>query len=89
MTTQEQALQKATKAYTRHQKDWTFLGYSEVVALAVLTEFFSMGKVRNPSSKPLNVLSMVGKSRIVAIKAALSETASDSVASEPTDETES
>ena len=74
MAAQEEALSKATKAYAQHQKDWAFLGYNETIALAVLTEFFSMGKVRNPSWKPLNVLSMVGKSRIKAIKEAVTET---------------
>ncbi len=74
MTLQEEALTKATKAYARHEKDWAFLGYSDAVALAVLTEFFSMGKVRNASPKPLNVLAMVGKRKIVEIKAAVTAT---------------
>jgi ERCC4-type nuclease len=64
---ESEALAKAAHSYKINKKDWDFLGYSEAIALAVLTEFFSMGKLRNPSQKPLNVLSMVGKSRVKAI----------------------
>lgn len=68
------ALAKARRSYEMNRKQWDFLGYSEAVALAVLTEFFEMPKVKNPSQKPLNILSMVGKSRIRAIKEAVTAT---------------
>ncbi|MBA3534476.1 MAG: hypothetical protein H0T73_21355 [Ardenticatenales bacterium] len=61
------ALAKAAHAYQANRKQWDYLGYTEVIALAVLAEFFSLERVRNPSQKPLNVLSMVGKSRVRAI----------------------
>lgn len=67
------ALSKALHSYRVNQKQWTFLGYSEEIAVAVLVEFFSMERVRNPSQKPLNVLSMVGKSRIKAIAEAVKQ----------------
>lgn len=67
------ALSKALHSYRLNQKQWTFLGYSEEIAVAVLVEFFSMERVRNPSQKPLNVLSMVGKSRIKAIADAIKQ----------------
>jgi DNA repair protein RadC len=63
-----EAVQKAMKSYAQNARDWKFLGYSETLAIAILTEFFSMRKVRNPSPKPLNVLSMVGKSRVVQLR---------------------
>lgn len=63
-----EALQKAMKSYAQNARDWKFLGYGEPLAVAILTEFFSMRKVRNPSPKPLNVLSMVGKSRVVQLR---------------------
>ena len=43
----------------------------EAIAIAVFTEFFGMERVRNPSQKPLNVLSMVGRSRVRAITEAI------------------
>jgi hypothetical protein len=58
-----------TQAYQRYHKDWQFLGYSEPLALAVLGEFLSMRKKgRRNSLKPLNVLSVVGKRGVLAIK---------------------
>ena len=63
-----EAVQKAIKSYAQNARDWKFLGYSEALAITILTEFFSMRKVRNPSPKPLNVLSMVGKSRVVQLR---------------------
>jgi hypothetical protein len=74
MTTPD-AVTKANKAFAQHARDWKFLGYSDALALAILTDFYSMGKVRNPSPKPLNVLSMVGKSRVVAIRDAVTAAA--------------
>jgi DNA repair protein RadC len=64
----QDALTKATKSYAQNVRDWKFLGYSEPLAIAILAEFFSLKKVRNPSPKPLNVLSMVGKSRVVQLR---------------------
>lgn len=64
----QDALTKATKSYAQNTRDWKFLGYSEPLAIAILAEFFSLKKVRNPSPKPLNVLSMVGKSRVVQLR---------------------
>jgi hypothetical protein len=66
-----EVLQKAAHAYAANRKQWEFLGYEEAVAIAVVAEFFSMGKVRNPSQRPLNVLSMVGKRRVLAIAEAV------------------
>lgn len=63
-----EALQKAIKSYEKHARDWKFLGYNQGVAIAVLADFFMMPKVRNPSPKPLNVLAMVGKSRVVYLR---------------------
>lgn len=68
-----EALAKAKHSYQMNRRRWDFLGYNEAIALAVLTEFFSLERVRNPSQKPLNVLSMVGKSRVKAIADALTE----------------
>ncbi len=62
------AFGKASKSYTQNARDWQFLGYSQPLAIAILTEFFTLKKVRNPSPKPLNVLSMVGKSRVVQLR---------------------
>ena len=67
------ALSKALHSYRINQKQWTFLGYSEEIAVTVLVDFFSMERVRNPSQKPLNVLSMVGKSRVKAIADAVKQ----------------
>lgn len=75
---------KAARSYTQYRKDWEFLGYSETLAMAVLTEFFSLRRVRNPSDKPLNVLSMVGKRRVLVLKSALAE----AMAPQPEDEQE-
>ncbi len=58
---------RAARAYAAHREQWTFLGYSESIALAVLAEFFTIAKPRNPSQKPLNVLAVLGKSRVQAI----------------------
>jgi hypothetical protein len=66
-------LARATRSYEMNRKQWDFLGYSEAIAIAVLVEFFSMDKVRNPSQKPLNVLSMVGKRRVRAIAQAVKD----------------
>lgn len=64
---------RAAHAYAVAQKQWAYLGYAEPVARAILAEFFAMPKPRNPSQKPLNVLSMVGRSRIRAIVEAFGE----------------
>jgi hypothetical protein len=65
----QKPLDRATQAYQKHQKDWQFLGYSEPLALAILREFLGMKKKgRRNSQKPLNVLSVVGKRRILVIK---------------------
>lgn len=80
-----EALAKARRSYEMNRKQWDFLGYSEAVALAVLTEFFEMPKVRNPSQKPLNILSMVGKSRIRAIKEAVGATLAPDATEQDTD----
>jgi hypothetical protein len=72
-----ESLSRATHAYAANRKQWEFLGYEEAVAIAVLAEFFSMGKVRNPSQKPLNVLSMVGKRRVLAIAEAVRNSSGD------------
>ena len=64
-----QPLDRVTQAYQRYEKDWQFLGYSEPLALAILGEFLGMRKKgRRNSLKPLNVLSVVGKRRVLAIK---------------------
>lgn len=62
---------RAAHHYRVAQKQWTMLGYSEAVARALLADFFAMPTPRNPSPKPLNVLSMVGRRRIRAIVEAL------------------
>ncbi|HEX8680836.1 MAG TPA: hypothetical protein VF707_00885 [Ardenticatenaceae bacterium] len=72
-TSTPDALARAIHSYRINQKQWTFLGYSEEIAVAVLVDFFSMERVRNPSQKPLNVLSMVGKSRVKAIADAIKQ----------------
>jgi ERCC4-type nuclease len=72
-TSTPDALSKALHSYRTNQKQWAFLGYSEEIAVAVLVDFFSMERVRNPSQKPLNVLSMVGKSRVKAIADAIKQ----------------
>jgi len=67
MNTHE-ALKKAIQSYEQHARQWKFLGYSQAVAIAILADFFLLGKVRNPSPKPLNVLAMVGKPRVVYLR---------------------
>jgi hypothetical protein len=65
----QKPLDRVTQAYQKHHKDWQFLGYSEPLALAILSEFLDMRKKgRRTSLKPLNVLSVVGKRRILVIK---------------------
>lgn len=71
MSDRPDPLAQARAAYEKHRDDWSFLGYPEPLALAVLGAFFGLERVRNRSPKPLNVLSMVGKGRIRAIKAEL------------------
>jgi hypothetical protein len=63
-----EALTKAIKSYEQNARDWKFLGYSQALAIAILGDFFLLKKVRNPSPKPLNVLSIVGKSRVVYLR---------------------
>lgn len=68
-TPTDQPLDRAAQAYQSYQKDWQFLGYSEPLALAILSEFLGMRKKgRRNSFKPLNVLSVVGKRRILLLR---------------------
>lgn len=64
-------LARAAHAYQVNRTQWEFLGYSEAIAVAVLAAFFSLERPRNRSQKPLNVLAMVGKSRVQAIAEAV------------------
>jgi hypothetical protein len=88
-TPNPETLTRAYNSYQANQKQWTFLGYKEDMALAMLVAFFSLGKVRNPSQKPLNVLNVLGKRQVQAIADAVKQQREQAVQQDDEDSKES